>query len=815
MGTSGISLGAGSRVERFLSSPNNIETQKAISHNVSAKHDQAFLDRVDLIKSIDLADSKLDPVTIESTLKTILDKDLLSDTNKVLIQQDKELLQKLLLLANSSDTNMNCQTPKTQSISGEIVNFLIADKDAQEYLLNSGNAQKNLLNFTKILNSSSPEGRLLAVADFLDGLISPNINLNQGLDSFFTNLEKGQAGELGKQIKKLYEEAKIANELKSFLAVPEQYLGDNAEVQAIMHASSANKSVYERLSNITQKIMNRELDGLSNASFKAACVDLLSNDSSIRNRGKQEFAKEFHSQFEKTAQLVVNTKKIESLYITLKQTVEDGDLKKIILDRASETTLLSVINADETLRKMLSDNPITQSQLTEKHLPLLRVAIERSKLNIDTLEERLIEDLGKIAKANLSLKIPCDESLGAGIGSLMLTRLLEEDNNGETIFSKYRKQVPDDAIHIESSTLAAFVRKFTDQSLINTPAEFTRLKNTLLNINVLEHSGNGASRNIHDEINSCVDLISSSADLIKDFDTIALESQSAKTFLEKHAALTTNLVNLNDQFIKLQTKREYSPYLDLLSNSRNLDRAKIDSEELLLKVVIKIQEDHQNKEIPDDLKGFLDLVSDRLQIRKDLGLMFIQSIQEEATFQSQNGVSSPYNRVVNILNQNFRDYEMRHPVSLPSADTIIDLFTRISSHGTHDLLQERRNNLDDFQSTYHDFNQTVELLRNPSLNQINTYGENRDLIADEYARFTHILDRVLIRTDDVLSNQQDELINAELKKMSELNPDKQANYSLNRIVISILQLLSKSFQELIGDLNFIDQPKQGVISSYV
>ena len=209
-----------SRVERFLNSPEAQTMQKAVELNAYVKLDPSAAERFDLIKALDIQSPRCDSGTVETTLKTILEKDLLNTRLKDLVQNDPELLQKFLKLANLDFNQSNALNPNVQSLSASVINVLIDDKSQQEYLLNTDTDQKNLKNFINIVSSSTAEGRLFAIAGFLEGLSSQKGKLAENLDSFSRNLEKGQAGELGKQINLLFQQENIANELVSFLAVP-------------------------------------------------------------------------------------------------------------------------------------------------------------------------------------------------------------------------------------------------------------------------------------------------------------------------------------------------------------------------------------------------------------------------------------------------------------------------------------------------------------------------------------------------------------------------------------------------------------------
>jgi hypothetical protein len=830
------SLDSQSRVERFLNSPEAQNMQRAVELNAYMKLDPRAAERFDLIRALDIKAPSFDSGTVETTLKTILEKDLLNTRLKDLVQNDPKLLQKFLKLANLDSNPNNALNPNVQSLSASVINVLIDDKSQQEYLLNTDTIQKNLKNFMKIVSSSTSEGRLFAVADFLEGLSSQKGKLAENLDSFSRNLEKGQAGELGKQINLLFQQGNIANELVSFLAVPERYLGDSAETQSVMQASDGNKTIYERLSDLTQKIFVKECAPELSEDWQKLCTGLLSHDKIERQNAKEGFALKFHKAFEDSANLSIETKGLEARYKTLEGALgSDGKAVYLVNKKESEILFLAMLNHD-SVNEIFSQIPSTVDNkgrviLTEKHLPLLRIAIEKNKLSLDNLEEKLAEDMAQIAKVNLSLKMPCGDGLGNGIGTLMLTRLLEEDDLRQTVFSKYRPtNIPDDATNPPEGTLHHFVKKLTTQSLQSESSLLNEIAVNLKTSNESKYSGNEISvtPNLHSELNSYMDLLNSSDSLVQDFETIALESPGAKVFLGTRKDYQMNSQKLASQINILENNLNQvhlsPPYLDVLK-----DPATNNSEIGLLNLYISIHEDFKDQPMPQGLGDLSKIIQERLELKKELGKSFIEMLNEEKQFQIDNGSSHPFNRLASILCHNIGSLDFLGVTDLPSNDDILELLTRLGSTDLGKLSLERKKNCLDFQNNMEKFNETDNLNHSPDLHHTLKYSEVRDLAMDQYRRCSQIISKVLLSTDEVI-NQQHKNSSAEEVKLADkyqsITTDEQGNvetnggvlrqnYGLSKMIRDVVELLSESFQRLLRGLTEVDKSNQGVLVQYV
>lgn len=832
------SLDSQSRVERFLNSPEAQNVQKAVELNAYMKLDPSAAKRFDLIRALDIQSPSFDSGTVETTLKTILKTDLLNARLKDLVQNDPELLQKFLKLANLDSNQSNALNPNVQSHSASVISVLIDDKSQQEYLLNTDTDQKNLKNFMNIVSSSTSEGRLFAVADFLEGLSSQKGKLAENLDSFSRHLEQGQAGALGKQINLLFQQGNIAKELVSFLAVPEVYLGDSAATQSVMQASDGNKTVYERLSDLTQKIFVKECAPELSEDWKKLCTSLLSHDKIERQNAKEGFALKFHKAFEDSANLSIETKGLEALYKTLEGALgSDGKATYLMNNNSKEVeALFRIISTDSSLNKMFFMAPMSsditgQIILTQEHLPLLRVAIEKNKLSLDNLEEKLAEDMAQIAKVNLSLKMPCGDALGNGVGTLMLTRLLEEDDLGQTVFSKYRPtNIPDDATHPPEGTLHHFVKSLTEQSL---QSEFQfNLNDRAVNLktsNESIYSGNESSGtpNLHSELNAYMNLLNSSDSLIQHFETIALESAGAKVFLGTRKDYQMNSQKLSSQINILEnnlTQAQQTRYLDVLK-----DPARNNSEVELLNLYILIHEDFKNQPMPEGLRELSKTIQGRLELKKELGKSFIEMLNEEKQFQVDNGSSHPFNRLANIFGHNIGSLASSGVTGLPSDKQIMDLFTRLGSTDLDELSLKRKKNFLDFQNNIEKFNETDNLNHNPDLNHTLKYSEVRDLAIDQYARCSQIISKVLFSTDEVINQQHENSSAKEVKladKYQSITTDEQGNvetnggvlrqnYGLSKMIRDVVELLSESFQRLLTGLTEVDKSTQGGLVQYV
>jgi hypothetical protein len=827
-----------SRVERFLDSSEAQNMQRAVELNAYMKLDPSAAERFDFIKALDIQSPSFDSGTVEAKLKIILEKDLLNTRLKDLVQNDPELLQKFLKLANLDSNQNNALNPNVQSLSASVINVLIDDKSQQEYLLNTDTDQKNLKNFMSIVSSSTPEGRLFAVAGFLEGLSSQKGKLAENLDSFSRNLEKGQAGELGKQINLLFQQRNIAKELVSFLAVPENYLGDSAETQSVMQASDGNKTIYQRLSDLTQKIFVKECAPELSEDWKKLCTSLLSHDKVERQNAKEGFALKFHKAFEDTANLSIETKALEALYKTLEGAVgSDGKATYLINYQSKEMeALFRIVNADLSLKKMFSIAPMPSDLngriiLTQEHLPLLRVAIEKNKLSLDNLEEKLAEDMAQIAKVNLSLKMPCGDGLGNGIGTLMLTRLLEEDGLGQTVFSKYRPtNIPDDATNPPQGTLHHFVKSLAEKSL-QSESNFN-LNDRAVNLktsNESIYSGNESSGtpNLHSELNSYMDLLNSSDTLVQHFETIALESAGAKIFLGTRKDYQINSQKLSSQINILENnlnQSQQSLYLDVLK-----DPARNNSEIELLNLYILIHKDFKDQPMPQGLGELSETIQERLELKKELGKSFIEMLNEEKQFQVDNGSSAAFDRLKNILCHNVGSLASSGVTGLPSDDQIMDLFTKLGSTDLDKLSLERKKNFLDFQNNMEKFNETDNLNHSPDLHHTLKYSEVRDLAMDQYRRCSQIISKVLFSTDEVINQQHENSSAKEVElanKYQSITTDEQGNvetnggvlrqnYGLSKMIRDVVELLSESFQRLLTGLTEVDKSKQGVLVQYV
>ena len=77
-----------SRVERFLNSPEAQTMQKAVELNAYMKLDPSAAERFDLIRALDIQSPSFDSGTVETTLKTILEKDLILGLPAILSRRE-------------------------------------------------------------------------------------------------------------------------------------------------------------------------------------------------------------------------------------------------------------------------------------------------------------------------------------------------------------------------------------------------------------------------------------------------------------------------------------------------------------------------------------------------------------------------------------------------------------------------------------------------------------------------------------------------------------------------------------------------------
>ena len=722
------------------------------------------------------------------------------------------------------------------------------------------------------------------VANFLEFLSTQPGSLVSNLDTFITSLEKGQAGQTGIKAAEMFKKGNFAQELMLFLKEPGIYLdttgnSPRAKLTAEVMRRPENIASLEKLSAVSQKIFAEEAKELK-SEWLDPCLDLLSHDANIQQRGREKFAKAYHQKFEEASTIRLNIESLDETYKHLKNAVnntsvsghlvnkssnsvkflaqmisEDHDLINTFvktLDRGAYDNLRYRValhnsmafddvninnlreylleNTSEIINTLIDDSSGTnfdELRLTDKHMSLLRIVKDQAEQKIKASEENLVEDFGQVTKAITNLKIPfnkLDSSIkteSEGLGTLLLQRLIAKDDNGLDIFSHYRSYLPDSAVNFEDGTIQKFIQDQV-QSETNTVLSQT-LEHTKNNLNTLNTA---MSRNlsnldeavIQSEVNSWSEIFIATDDLVVGFDAIAIESDNAKTFLHTRTAYSKNKneligkLNTLDSTGAISLSSKLHNLLDPLSNSWNSDTE-------LLEIYYEVATQAKSNPENESYSELADLIKVRLEQKKQMQTSFLTMMNEEYQFQDKNGLANPFNRMVNLIEENIETLvssysSNRAALNLPETVDVIGFFTRAGQANLTALAKERQDNLTAIQTHLDKFDSDLTLVEDEQLRHQKIHDSKSKLIVDEYAKFSHIFKTMLVNPDDSIRNEFEQNLNNEIEAISQSRPVTFENgkvnshggairneFSFSNMLVSVLQFLTVPFQDLLRGIS--------------
>lgn len=883
------------RVNGFMNSQAARQCQAADAMNNYLEANTAAMARIDVINSYDPANPNLDLETVLQSLEQIASVDISNTEAREYYHSSPSFLDSLLKLSDSSsyrsaledsvklyepgidasgikhrqtvvDSNVIAYEA-VQRKAAQILDILATDENEQEYLLNTELSQNNLDNFLNIAKAHKPEEKMAAVAQFLEDMSIQPGSLVSNIDSFITSLEKGQAGELGFRAVELFKKGDFAQELMLFLKEPGIYLdtsGDTAKskLTAEVMRKPENLPTLDRLSAVSQKIFRQEASEVK-TEWLDPCLDLLSHDESIQERGREKFASQYHGRFEETATLRLSANALQDTYTKLKNSVNNNSVKEYLIDKNSETInfLVEMISQDKELMnsftKMLEpstytrllndvssengygsvsevrsediDNYLSLNQayikdllildspgtipeeiaLQGKHMSLLRITKDRAATKVKGAEENLVEEFAQITKAITKLKIPFSELYSSikteseGLGNLILKRLIKQDENGSDIFSKYRPDLPDSAVNFEEGTIQKFIQSHVEQE-----SETSLMKTLQHTKRNLERLNDSMALNQTEEMNNWAEIFIASDILIQGFEDIAIESESARTFINTRDSYSQNEIELIKKLNELSLSSTLSSNLMTLQS----DVAGRNNDQALLQAYFEVSSDA--KEFPDNklYREVAGLVKDRLEQRKQMQTSFLGMMKEEYDFQGKNGFTHPMTRLANFVNRNVSTAISSGipPNNLPSPSQINDFFTNAGQSNLTELFSERQENLSALQSNLDQYEADLILVKDAKVRNQRAYSAKSGVIVDEYAKFTQIFKTMLINPDKGIKEAYEKNINEEIEFASQSRPVSFENgkvnsqggairdeFSLGNMLINVLKFLSVPFQDLL------------------
>jgi hypothetical protein len=682
------------------------------------------------------------------------------------------------------------QDPSIKSLASSILNQIIAN-DKKDYLVFGANDKKNLINFQALV-SASPDNDLDSyqkVAKFLSEMSKHGTEetLCEKLEDFLGKLKNGCAGEEGFILAQKFQQGEIAKELSMFLGKPAHVLDSLMSPEKIHGAEASlglipdqneREALARELSRVAKTIFLEECPASLGFDWKMRAAELIevSVDPVEKDKARQGFIKLFHDKFEHGLKIGFQVEDLSSLQTKLSSAFKNGDGFLIISKNSVEAQgFLEVLDPPEKASLLAQASRHSggdfQINVDQNLLSRIESKLKEKKQEYLNSHDDVVKNLAILNQVSFTLSSPFtgEKNGDSGFGAIFTRSLFEkslgEKDNGFIqylsldaldsdkttggILSLVHERATAKAgdTQLSQGTLAAerqvnfLTANFTDRSKMNLfgidQVQITEWFNALLLTDTLkDYQILGFSVNAAEKLNL---------------------AQNENDKLSKMIQEQANLILSQGLSISHHDPNFYSKIQVLATQKDNGFR-----ENDLSEVMVSLREAaRHNPEVRGDLMTLSNLLKDKIVNRREMQLSFLEMINDEKSYQRDNGSTSPLSRLGNRLIQN-----MNQSAIASHVNAMQGFLQKLEN--TNDLepfIQERKNNLMALKSAFKTISENDSSADN-NIGYDKQFSLLREHVSQEYLKKLDVLQISLATSDK-------ETFSAHIDSMQKIIPDEE------------------------------------------
>jgi hypothetical protein len=765
--------------------PVRLDKKLAVQQCSAATPEVTTKDRLTTLENLKFNESGLienySEIELKETLTGILNFDL-KGTALESFRQNHIAMTNITYLASEY------QDPSIKSLASSILNHIITS-DKKGYLVFGANDKKNLINFQALV-SANPDNELNSyqkVAKFLSEMSKHGTEgtLCEKLENFLEKLRNGCAGEEGFILAQQFQQGAIAKELTMFLARPADVLDSLMNPEKIHGAEASlgllsdqdqREALGRELSRVAKTIFLEECPANlgSDWKMKAAALIEVSVDPVEKDKARQGFIKLFHDKFENSLRIGFQVEDLLSLQAKLSSAFKNGDGSLLISKNSVEAQgLLEVLDNSEraSLLAQASSHGGGDFQVNVDLNLLNRI---QSKLEAKQQEyldshDDVIKNLAILNQVSFTLSSPFtgEENGDSGFGAIFTRSLFEkslgEKDNG---FIRYLSLDALDSDRTAGGILSLVHERATakagDSQLSQDTLAAERQVNFLA-ANFTDRSKMNLSGidqvQITDWFNSLL-----VTDTLKDYQILGFSAnavgkldlaQKANDKLTKAIQEQANLILSQGSNISPHNPDLYSKIQVLAIEKDNGFR-----ENDLSAVMISLREAaRQNPEVRGDLMTLSNLLKDKIINRREMQLSFLEMINDEKSYQRDNGSISPLSRLGDRLIQNMN----QSPITFDTNAMKEFLQKLENANDLEPFIQKRKNNLMALKSAFKTISENDSSADN-NIGYEKQFSLLREHVSQEYLKKLDVLQISLATSDQ-------ETFSTHIASMQKIIPD--------------------------------------------
>lgn len=683
------------------------------------------------------------------------------------------------------------QDPSIKSIASLILNQIITN-DKKDYLVFGANDKKNLINFQALV-SANPDNELESyqkVAKFLSEMSKHGTGetLCEKLENFLEKLKNGCAGEEGFILAQKFQQGEIAKKLSMFLAKPADVLDSLMNPEKIHGAEASlglipdqneREALARELSRVAKTIFLEECPANLSFDWKMRAAELIevSVDPVEKDKARQGFIKLFHDKFERGLKIGFQVEDLSSLQSKLSSAFKNGDGFLVISKNSVEAQgLLEVLDPSEKASLLAQASHHGgggdfQVNVDQNLLSKIESKLKEKKQEYLNSHDDVVKNLAILNQVSFTLSSPFtgEKNGDSGFGAIFTRSLFEkslgEKDNGFIqylsldaldsdkttggILSLVHERATAKAgdTQLSQGTLAAerqvnfLTANFTDRSKMNLfgidQVQITEWFNSLLVTDTLkDYQILGFSINAAEKLNLAQ----------KENDKLSkMIQEQADLILSQGLSISHHDPNFYSKIQVLATQKD--------NGFREND---------LSEVMVSLREAaRHNPEVRGDLMTLSNLLKDKIVNRREMQLGFLEMINDEKSYQRDNGSTSPLSRLGNRLIQN-----MNQSAIASHVNAMQGFLQKLEN--TNDLepfIQERKNNLMALKSAFQTISENDSSADN-NIGYDKQFSLLREHVSQEYLKKLDVLQISLATSDK-------ETFYAHIDSMQKIIPDEE------------------------------------------
>jgi hypothetical protein len=765
--------------------PVRLDKKLAVQQCSAATPEVTTKDRLRTLENLKFNESGLienySEIELKETLTGILNFDL-KGTALESFKQNHIAMRNIAYLASEY------QDSSIQSVASSILNQIITS-DKKDYLVFGANDQKNLINFQALV-SANPDNELDSyqkVAKFLSEMSKHGTEgtLCEKLENFLEKLRNGCAGEEGFILAQQFQQGAIAKELTMFLARPADVLDSLMNPEKIHGAEASlgllsdqnqREALGRELSRVAKTIFLEECPANlgSDWKMKAAALIEVSVDPVGKDKARQGFIKLFHDKFENSLRIGFQVEDLLSLQAKLSSAFKNGDGSLLISKNSVEAQgLLEVLDNSERASLLAQASSHGggdfQVNVDQNLLNRIQSKLEAKQQEYLNSHDDVIKNLAILNQVSFTLSSPFtgEENGDSGFGAIFTRSLFEkslgEKDNG---FIRYLSLDALDSDKTAGGILSLVHERATakagDSQLSQDTLAAERQVNFLA-ANFTDRSKMNLSGidqvQITDWFNSLL-----VTDTLKDYQILGFSAnavgkldlaQKANDKLTKAIQEQANLILSQGSNISPHNPDLYSEIRVLAIEKDNGFR-----ENDLSAVMISLREAaRQNPEVRGDLMTLSNLLKDKIINRREMQLSFLEMINDEKSYQRDNGSISPLSRLGDRLIQNMN----QSPITFDTNAMKEFLQKLENANDLEPFIQERKNNLMALKSAFKTISENDSSADN-NIGYEKQFSLLREHVSQEYLKKLDVLQISLATSDQ-------ETFSTHIASMQKIIPD--------------------------------------------